>query len=188
MDQIDFENSKETKIYRIEKNRSETLFIYVRPYPNDKSSLFRPDKSALVFYFDDKYLNKHFLRPFLELAGKVAKIKTGSYFNNRGNSKKRVKVFFASVLFESPESVASLLNWEPMQRKINDSVEYKRQTELQLKYNPNFNDEDEQEESVDEEGFVTIRQNSFHLNSLERPIYEERFDGKTDDRRGREQD
>ena len=151
---------KNLQCIRVEVNSHVTVFLYYKKYPKVDSKKFPQDRTAIVFYFDaGEYVNEKFIWTYFSLAGQVEDVELGSYINKKGSKKKRRVVSFAIVKFLEEEDLQSLLNRYEMQMKINSYLETRKNRNVNLDYDPMKDVEDEEEEEVDEDGFVTVTKN-----------------------------
>jgi hypothetical protein len=149
---------KNLQCIRVEINTHVTVFLYYKKYPKQDSKKFPQERSAIVFYFDSgDYVNEKFIWTYFSLAGQVEDVEFGSYINKKGSKKKRRVVNFAIVKFLEEEDLQALLNRYEMQMKINSFLETRKNRNINLDYDPLKDVEDEEEDEVDDDGFVTVR-------------------------------
>lgn len=160
-------NDKSLQVLRIEINRSKTVFLYYRVYPQKDSKKYPQNRSALFFFFDDEdVVNEKFIRTYLSIAGEITQVDFGKYLNKKGCKKKRKLVKFAIVVFSDEDGLKQVMDRVEMQIGINNVIEKRRAgREVTLNYNienaENLDEDGEEieendEEEEDEDGFVEI--------------------------------
>jgi hypothetical protein len=142
---------------RIEINSHTSVFLYYKIYPKTDSIRFPQDRTIIVFFFDNEYVNEKLIKTYFSLVGEIDEIEMGNYINRKGSKKKRKVVNFAIVKFIDHDSVESILNRFETQMTINAYLEQVKQRKLNMNYDPLNLDLEEEGEEVDEEGFVTVR-------------------------------
>ena len=151
------ENDKTLQIIRIERNKSQTIFLYYKPYPRKENSKFDSERSIIVFYFDTEFVNEKFLKEYLSLAGDIESISLGKYLNKKGSKNKRRVVQFAVITFIEKEALETINDRTNFQLLVNSLIERKRGG-LSLDYDPTKLEAVEGGE-VDDEGFVKVTGN-----------------------------
>ena len=154
-----FQNDKNLKCLRIELNSNHSVFLYYKVYPKQDSTRFPQTKSAIFFFFDSEHVDKHFIKTYISQIGPIDEIEIGNYVNRKGSKKKRKTVFFAIVKFIEEDSLTDLLNQYETQKKINLYIENRRNRNINLKYNPMDDQEEQDDEEIDEEGFIKVTSN-----------------------------
>jgi hypothetical protein len=153
------QNDKSLQCLRIELNAHIAVFLYYKVYPKSDSKRFPQSRTAILFYFDPEHINEQVIKTYISLAGNIDKIELGNYVNQKGYKNQKGKIInFAIVKFIDEESLDKLLNSKSMQTKINNYIENKRNRKLQLNYEPIK--EEPEEEDIDSEGFITVKNNS----------------------------
>src|SRR4051812_10261588 len=104
------ENDKSLQIIRIEKNKTQTIFLYYKPYPKKENSKFDCDRSIIVFYFDSEFVNEKFLKEYLSLAGDIESISLGKYLNKKGSKNKRRVVQFAVITYAAQSAIETIID------------------------------------------------------------------------------
>jgi hypothetical protein len=160
MSDLDFlQSDKFLQCIRIELNAHTTIFLYYKTYPKADSKRFPQNRTAIVFYFDSDNINEQVLKTYLNLAGQIDKLELGNYVNQKGYKNQKGKIVnFAIVKFVDEESLSKLLDQKLIQKEINEFIEIRRNRKLQLNYET-IPEEEEEDEEVDEDGFVTVRSN-----------------------------
>lgn len=149
-------SDKSLQCIRIEVNSHVAVFLYYKRYPKENSQKFPQDRTAIVFYFDNEFVNEKFIKNYMSLIGQVDEVEVGSYINRKGSKKKRRVVNFAIVKFLEEEALLTLLDRYQTQLRINEFLDLKRNKNVSLNYDPLKDEEAEEEEEVDEDGFVKV--------------------------------
>jgi hypothetical protein len=149
-------SDKSLQCVRVEINSHVTIFLYYKIYPKTESKRFPQDKTSIFFFFDNENVNDIFFKTYISLIGQIDEVEIGSYINKKGSKKKRRVVNFAIVKFMEEESLTSLMDRYKTQMKINEFLETRRNRKINLSYDP-LADEEEQENEVDEDGFVEVK-------------------------------
>src|SRR5690242_9385276 len=100
MDQ-EITNDSSLQILRIEKSRSQTVFLYFKRYPVQPSSKFDPERTLIFFYFEPSQVNESFLKEyFSNVIGEIKSLSFGKYLNKKGSKAKRRLTYFSIITFE----------------------------------------------------------------------------------------